>query len=84
MKSAILRVNSIEMMSGLNLEPKPLLHKIWKIITWRWRLQIAINAPFGILWIADKTNPAVHQFDIALLTAIHAEWMAPLLSLIHI
>ena len=81
MKSAILRVNSTEMMSGLNLEPKPLLHKIWKIITWRWRLQIAINAPFGILWIADKTNPAVHQFDIALLTAIHAEWMAPMMGI---
>ena len=81
MKSAILCANSIEMMSGLNLEPKPLLHKIWKIITWRWRLQIAINAPFGILWIADKTNPAVHQFDIALLTAIHAEWMAPMMGI---
>ena len=81
MKSAILRVNSIEMMSGLNLEPKPLLHKIWKIITWRWRLQIAINAPFGILWIADKTNPTVHQFDIALLTAIHAKWMAPMMGI---
>ena len=81
MKSAILRVNFIEMMKGINLEPKPLLHKIWKIITWRWRLQIAINAPFGMLWIADKTNPAVHQFDIALLTAIHAEWMAPMIGI---
>ena len=81
MKSAILRVNSIEMTSGLNLEPKPLLHKLWKIITWRWRLQIATNAPFGMLWIADKTNPAVHQFDIALLTAIHAEWMAPMMGI---
>ena len=81
MKSAILRVNSIEMMIGLNSEPKPLLLKIWKIITWRWRLQIAINAPFGILWIADKTNSAVHQFDIALLTAIHAEWMAPMMGI---
>ena len=81
MKSAILRVNSIEMMSGLNLEPKPLLHKIWKIITWRWRLQIAINAPFEILWVADKTNPAVHQLDTALLTAIYAEWMAPMMGI---
>ena len=81
MKSAILRVDLIKMMNELNLEPKPLLLKIWKIITWRWRLQIAINAPFGILWLADKTNPAVHQFDIALLTAVHAEWMAPLICI---
>ena len=82
MKSAILRVDLIKMMNELNLEPKPLLLKIWKIITWRWRLQIAINAPFGILWLADKTNPAVHQFDIALLTAIHAEGMAPMMGIV--
>ncbi len=71
----------IAMMSGLNLDPKPLLHKIWKIIIWRWRLQIVINAPFGILWEADKANPVVHQFDIALLTAIDAEWMAPIIGI---
>ena len=81
MKSAILRVDLIKIMREFNLEPKPLLLKIWKIITWRWRLQIAINAPFGILWLADKTNPAVHQFDIALFTAINAERMAPLIGI---
>ena len=81
MKSAIFRVDLIEMINEFNLEPKPPLLKIWKIITWRWSLQIAINAPFGILWLADKTNPAVHQFDIALLTAIHAEWMALLIGI---
>jgi hypothetical protein len=81
MKSAILRFDLIERMSELNLEPKPLLLKIWNIITWRWRLQIAINVPFAILWFADKSNPAVHQFDIALLTAIHAEWMAPMIGI---
>jgi hypothetical protein len=69
------------MMSNLDLTPKPLLLKIWKIVTWRWRLQLAINAPFGVLWLADKTNPTVHQFDMSLLTAMHAEWMAPMIGI---
>ena len=68
-------------MSDFDLAPKQLLFKFWKIVTWRWRLQIAINAPFGILWIADKTNPTVHQFDMSLLTAIHAEWIAPIIGI---
>ena len=68
-------------MGDLDLTPKPLLIKILKIVTWRWRLQLAINAPFGVLWLADKTNPAVHQFDMSLLTAMHAEWMAPMIGI---
>ena len=69
------------MMGNLDLTPKPLLLKIWKIATWRWRLQLAINAPFGVLWLADKTNPAVHQFDMSLLTAMHAKWIAPMIGI---
>jgi hypothetical protein len=71
------------MMTEPAIEPKslPFLHKIWKIVTWRWRLQLAINAPFGVLWVADKTNPAVHAFDMSMLAAIHAEWMAPMMGI---
>ena len=59
----------------------PILQKAWKVITWRWRLQLAINAPFGLLWVADKTNPAVHAFDMSVLAALHAEWMAPMMGI---
>ena len=59
----------------------PILQKVWKVITWRWRLQLAINAPFGLLWVADKTNPAVHAFDMSVLTALHAEWLAPMMGI---
>ena len=58
-----------------------ILHKAWKVITWRWRLQLAINAPFGLLWVADKTNPAVQAFDMSVLTALHAEWLAPMMGI---
>jgi hypothetical protein len=51
----------------------PILQKAWKVITWRWRLQLAINAPFGMLWVADKTYPAVHAFDMSVLAALHAD-----------
>ena len=56
----------------------PILLKDWKVITWRCRLQLAINALFGLLWVADKTNPVVHAFDMSVLAALHAEWLAPM------
>ena len=68
------------MMTDPSVEPKPLLHKILKIVTWRWKLQLAINAPFVVLWVADKTNPAVHTFDMSILASLHSEWMAPMIG----
>ena len=65
----------------LSILNKPLIQKIWKLITWRWRLQLAMNVPFGILWLADKNNPSVHAFDMRLLAAIHAEWLAPMMGI---
>ena len=78
---AIVTVDDAEKMNDFDLVPKPLFSKIWKIITWRWRMQLALNAPFGLLWVADKTNPAVHQFNMSMLTAMHAEWMAPMMGI---
>ena len=44
-------------------------------------MQLALNAPFGLLWVADKTNPAVHAFDMSVLAALHAEWLAPMMGI---
>ncbi len=67
------------------LEPglmkSPIPQRIWKIVTWRWRMQLALNAPFGLLWVADKTNPSVHAFDMSVLSALHAEWLAPMMGI---
>ena len=57
------------------------VRKAWKVLTWRWRLQLAINAPFGVLWAFDKTNPAVHAFDMSVLKTLHAEWLAPIMGI---
>tara|TARA_B100001121_G_scaffold304263_1_gene319488 strand:- start:1146 stop:1406 length:261 start_codon:yes stop_codon:yes gene_type:complete len=59
----------------------PVLQRIWAIITWRWRMQIALNAPFALLWIADKTNPTVHAFNMSALSSLHAEWLAPMIGI---
>ena len=59
----------------------PILLKAWKVINWQWRLQLVLNAPFGLLWVADKTNPAVHAFDMSVLAGLHAEWLAPMMGI---
>jgi hypothetical protein len=61
--------------------PNLVLQKAWKVITCRWRLQLAINAPFVLPWVADQGIPAVHAFDISVLTALHAEWLAPMMGI---
>ena len=65
----------------LNRDQAPDPSESLEVITWRWRLQLAINAPFGLLWVADKTNPAVHAFDMSVLAALHAEWLAPMMGI---
>ena len=74
-------IGSAQLWSSSIVIKNPILQKAWKVITWRWRLQLAINAPFGLLWVADKTNPAVHAFDMSVLTALHAEWLAPMMGI---
>ena len=67
------------------LEPgllkSPIIQRVWKIVTWRWRMQPTLNAPFGVLWVADKTNTTIHAFDMSVLTALHAEWLAPMMGI---
>ena len=74
-------IGSADLVSSSALIQNPLLLKVWKVITWRWRLQLALNAPFGLLWVADKTNPAVHALNMSVLTALHAEWLAPMMGI---
>ena len=54
---------------------KLILTKIWKVLTYKWQLQILFNMPF-LLWFAlDKSIPQVHEFDIAMLSYLNVpEW----------
>ena len=56
---------------NLDDSQKLILTKIWKVITYKWQLQILLNLPF-LLWFAlDKSIPQLHEFDIAMLSYLH-------------
>ncbi len=61
---------------NLDDSKKLLLTKIWKVLTYKWQLQIIFNLPF-LLWLGlDKSITKVHDFDLALLSYLHLpQWV---------
>ncbi len=62
--------NIEEFWSNLSERQQSILKKIWLILTYKWQWQIILNAPFLILWILDQTIPAVHAFDMQLISSL--------------
>ena len=52
---------------SLDESQKLVLTKIWKVLTYKWQLQILFNLPFLIWWIMDISIIKVHEFDLKLL-----------------
>ena len=50
---------------------KKVLLKIWKVITYKWQLQILFNLPFLLWWALDKSFPKVHEFDATILNYLN-------------
>jgi len=46
---------------------KTKLIKIWRVLTYKWQLQILFNLPFLLWWVLDKSFPIVHEFDTSFL-----------------
>ncbi len=71
-KSFIFKVNTNLQDFWLNLSDsqRSILKKIWSILTYKWQWQIILNSPFLVIWILDQTIPAVHAFDIELISSI--------------
>ena len=63
-------------------EPQKLvLTKIWKVLTYKWQLQILFNLPFLIWWLMDVSIIKVHEFDLKLLTYLNLpEWALSLIG----
>ena len=63
-------------------EPQKLvLTKIWKVLTYKWQLQILFNLPFLIWWIMDISIVKVHEFDLKLLTYFNLpDWALSLIG----
>lgn len=71
-KGFIYQVNTYleEFWSKLSDSQKAILKKIWMILTYKWQWQIILNAPFLVIFILDKTIPAVHSFDMKLISSL--------------
>ena len=70
--SFIYKVNSSlqDFWSNLSEKQKSFLTKIWSILTYKWQWQIILNAPFLLIWALDQTIPAVHSFDMQLISSL--------------
>ena len=71
-KGIINRVNTNlqDIWSDLSENQQSNLKKIWSILTYKWQWQIILNAPFLIIWVLDQTIPAVHSFDMELISSL--------------
>ncbi len=56
---------------------KTLVKKVWGVITYKWRWQIAMNVPYLAIFILDRTIPSVHKFDMNLLAAVTSKLPIP-------
>ncbi len=65
----------------LDESQKSILTKIWKVLTYKWQLQILFNLPFLIWWFMDVSIIKVHEFDLKLLTYLNLpDWALTLIG----
>ncbi len=71
-KSIINKINTNmeDFWSNLSENQRSILRKIWSILTYKWQWQIVLNAPFLVIWVLDQTIPAVHSFDMKLISSL--------------
>ena len=66
---------------SLDESQKLILTKIWKVLTYKWQLQILFNLPFLIWWLMDVSIIKVHEFDLKLLTFLNLpDWTLSLIG----
>ena len=71
-KGIINRVNTNlqDFWSNLSENQQSIFKKIWSILTYKWQWQIVLNAPFLVIWVLDQTIPAVHSFNMQLISSL--------------
>tara|TARA_A100001011_G_scaffold149781_1_gene158052 strand:+ start:211 stop:498 length:288 start_codon:yes stop_codon:yes gene_type:complete len=66
---------------SLDESQKLVLTKIWKVLTYKWQLQILFNLPILIWWLMDISIIKVHEFDLKLLTYLNLpDWALSLIG----
>ena len=69
---------------SLDDSQKLVLVKIWKVITYKWQLQILFNLPFLVWWLMDILIVKVHEFDLKLLSYLNLpDWALSLIGFGH-
>ena len=56
---------------SLDESQKLVLIKLWKVLTYKWKLQILFNLPFLLWWALDKSFSKVHEFDATILNYLN-------------
>ena len=62
---------------SLNDTQKTYAKKVWGVISYKWRWQIAMNVPYLAIFLLDRTIPAVHQFDMSLIATVTSKLPLP-------
>ena len=62
--------NSQDFWSNLSEKQQSIFKKIWSLLTYKWKWQIILNAPFLVIWVLDQTIPAFHTFDMQLISSL--------------
>ena len=66
---------------NLDESQKSILTKIWKVLTYKWQLQILFNLPFLVWWLMDVSIIKVHEFDLKLLSYLNLpDWALSLIG----
>ena len=69
---------------SLDESQKLILTKIWKVLTYKWQLQILFNLPFLIWWLMDISIIKVNEFDLKLLTSLNLpDWALSLIAFVQ-
>ena len=66
---------------SLDETQKSVLIKIWKVLTYKWQLQILFNLPFLVWWLLDISILKVHEFDLKILSYLNLpDWILSLIG----
>ena len=66
---------------SLDESQKLVLIKIWRVLTYKWQLQILFNLPFLVWWLMDISIVKVHEFDLRLLSYLNLpDWALSLIG----
>ena len=71
----------IQNWQNLDENQKKTLLKIWKVLTYKWQMQLLFNLPFLIWWFLDATFINIHVLDMKLINYLNLpEWVTSMIG----